>query len=101
MAKKGSTGSIGMFAFGAILLNVIAWLISVICSAANITLAINGRSIPSLLTGISSIILLLVVLVVAYDFAKRQTKGWRIFYWVVAIVSLLAIFFGVGINFVK
>ena len=100
MAKKGSTGATGMFAFGAILLNVIAWGISLICDAFEITLAINGRSVPALLTGIASLVLLLVVLVVAYDFAKRQSKGWRIFYWVVAIISLLAIFFGVGVNFV-
>ncbi len=101
MAKKGSTGSIGMFAFAAIVLNVIAWGISLICDAFDITFAIAGRNVPTLLTGIASLILLLVVLVVAYDFAKKQTKGWRIFYWVVAIVSLLAIFFGVGVNFVK
>ena len=101
MAKKGQTGAIGMFAFGAILLNVIAWCIQVICKVFNITFAINGRDVPSLLTGIASIVLLIVVLIVAHDFAKHQTKGWRIFFWVIAIISLLAVFFGVGYNFVR
>ncbi len=101
MAKKGKTGAMGLFAFVAIVLNAIAWAISVICDAFKITLAVNGHSVPGLLTGIASIILLFVVLIVAYDFASKQSKGWRIFYWVVAIVSLLAVFFGVGYNFVR
>lgn len=100
-SKQGKTGAIGMFAFAAIVLNAIAWLISVLCNALDITFAINGHSVPGLLTGIASIILLFVVLIVAYDFAKKQDKGWRIFYWIVAIISLLAVFFGVGYNFVR
>lgn len=99
--KQGKTGNIGMFAFIAIVLNVIAWAISVICDAFDITFAINGHSVPALLTGIASLILLIVVLIVAYDFAKKQSKGWVIFYWVIAIISLLAVFFGVGYNFVR
>lgn len=101
MAKTGKTGTIGLFAFGAILLNVIAWAITIICDAFKITFAINGHSVPGLLTGIASIVLLFVVLIVAYDFAGKQSKGWRIFYWVIAILSVLAIFFGVGYNFVR
>lgn len=99
MAKQSKSETLGLLAFVAILFNVIAWAISLICSAFNITFAINGRSVPSLLTGIASLLLLIVVLFVAWDYVKKLSKGWRIFFIVVAIISLLAVFFGVGYNF--
>lgn len=99
MAKKGRTGYLGMAAFIAVILNALAWLISFICDAANLTFAINGHSIPSMLTAIASLLLLIVVIFVAHDFAERQSKFWRIVFWVLAVIAILSIFLGVGVNF--
>ncbi len=102
MAKKGRTGYLGMFAFIAIVLNAIAWIISVILNAIGKDFTVLNQPIQSILTGISGLLLLIVALFSAYDFAERQTKGWRILFWILAIVSLLAIFFGLGLpNFIK
>ena len=97
MARKGRTGYLGMFAFAAMLLNAIAWIIKIVLDALKVNNSVGG-----ILTGIASILLLIVVLVSAYDFAKRQTKGWRIVFWILAIVSLLSIFLGLGLpNFMN
>lgn len=97
MARKGRTGYLGMFAFAAMLLNAIAWIIKIVLDALKVNNSVGG-----ILTGIASILLLIVVLVSAYDFANRQTKGWRIVFWILAIVSLLSIFLGLGLpNFMK
>lgn len=102
MAKKGKTGYLGMIAFGAMLINAIAWLLKIIFEALNTQIIVAGQPLQNLLTGISSLLLLIVAIVVAYDFAERQTKGWRIVFWVLTIISLLAIFFGLGLpNFIK
>lgn len=91
MAKKGKTGFLGMFAFGAMLFNAVAWILSC-CN-------LNGK-VTSVLQGIASILLIIVALVVAYDFANKQKKVWRIIYWVLAILTICAVLFGVGYNFV-
>lgn len=97
MSRKGRTGYLGMFAFVAIVLNAIAWIIQIILTALRVDNSIGG-----ILTGVASVLLLIVVLVSAYDFASRQTKFWRIVFWILAIISLLAIFLGVGLpNFIK
>ncbi|MDE5546739.1 MAG: hypothetical protein K2M84_02665 [Anaeroplasmataceae bacterium] len=97
MSRKGRTGYLGMFAFAAMLLNAIAWIIKIVLDALKVNNSIGG-----ILTGIASILLLIVVFVSAYDYASRQTKGWRIVFWVLAIVSLLSIILGLGLpNFMK
>lgn len=101
MAKKGRTGYSGLFAFIAICFNALAWVLKFIEEQFEISMIISGRSLTSLLTTISSLILTLVVLVVAHDFVEHQTKGWRILYWVLAIISIAALLFGIGFNFAK
>lgn len=103
MAKKGKTGYMGMFAFIAVALNVVAWLLTIIFNAVHFEASISGMRIDHLLQNIASLILLLVVIFVAHDFAERQTKGWRIFFWILAIAALLSMFFGIGMgtNFFK
>ncbi len=102
MAKKGKTGYLGMFAFIAIVLNAIAWIISVILNAIGNDIKVLNQPIQNIFTGIAGLLLLIVALFSAYDFAERQTKGWRILFWILAIVSVLAIFFGLGLpNFIK
>ncbi|MDE6408361.1 MAG: hypothetical protein K2K48_01470 [Anaeroplasmataceae bacterium] len=97
MSRKGRTGYLGMFAFAAMILNAIAWIIKIILDALKVNNSVGG-----ILTGVASILLLIVALVSAYDYASRQTKGWRILFWILAIVSLLSIFLGLGLpNFMK
>lgn len=97
MSRKGRTGYLGMFAFAAMILNAIAWIIKIVLDALKVDNTVGG-----ILTGVASILLLIVALVSAYDYASRQTKGWRILFWVLAIISLLSIFLGLGLpNFMK
>lgn len=102
MAKRGRTGYLGMFAFIAIVLNAVAWLLKIIFDWANISVNIGGQPLQNIFTGIASVLLLIVALFSAYDYASKQSKGWRILFWVLAIVSVLAIVFGLGLpNFIK
>ena len=97
MSRKGRTGYLGMFAFAAMILNAVAWIIKIVLDALKVNDSVGG-----ILTGVASILLLIVALVSAYDYASRQTKGWRILFWVLAIISLLSIFLGLGLpNFMK
>ncbi|MDE6047601.1 MAG: hypothetical protein K2M08_00300 [Anaeroplasmataceae bacterium] len=97
MSRKGRTGYLGMFAFAVMLLNAIAWIIKIVLDALNVNNTVGG-----ILTGVASLLLLIVVLFSAYDYASRQTKGWRIIFWILAIVSLLSIILGLGLpNFIK
>ncbi|MDE7100361.1 MAG: hypothetical protein K2O05_00730, partial [Anaeroplasmataceae bacterium] len=67
-----------------------------------ISVTIGGRPIQDIITWIASILLLIVALFSAYDYASKQTKFWRILFWVLAIISVLAIFFGLSLpNFIK
>ena len=97
MAKTGKTGGLGFGAYLALVLNAVAW---VICEQFNINWTINGYKIPTLLTDISSLVLTIVALIVAHDYASRQTMFWRVLYWIIAILTICAILFGVGKNFV-
>ncbi|MDE5566491.1 MAG: hypothetical protein K2I77_05845, partial [Anaeroplasmataceae bacterium] len=74
MAKKGKTGYLGMFAFVAIILNAVAWLMKVIFDLVKLSVSIGGRPIQDIITWIASILLLIVALFSAYDYASKQTK---------------------------
>lgn len=76
MAKTGKTGGLGFGAYLALVLNAVAWLLKVICDQFNINWTINGYKIPTLLTDISSLVLTIVALIVAHDYASRQTMFW-------------------------
>ena len=93
MAKTGKTGIFGLLAFAAIILNAVAWVVTVILNALKLNSTIGG-----ILTGVASLFLLVVTIYVSYDFAKRQKKVWRIIWWVLVIVSILAVVCGVGVN---
>ena len=98
MAKQGRTGGLGMVAFIAIVVNAVCWLVIVLNNALKLGLP---NRIPNVLSALASLALLIVVAIVAYDFAKHQSKGWRITYWVIVIISLCAVLFGVGVNFIR
>lgn len=95
---KGKTGLLGLCAFVAMVLNFINWCIQVINNMGWVTI---GGSLLGIMSAVASLLLTGVVLVVAYDFASRQTKGWKILYWVLAIITILSILVGLGSNFAK
>lgn len=102
MSRTGRTGYLGMFAFAAMLLNAIAWILKIILDATKSSIVVFGMPLQNLFTTIASVLLLIVAFVAAYDYASRQTKGWRILFWILAIISLLSIFLGLGLpNFIK
>lgn len=100
MASKGKTGSLGLWAFIAMCLNAVAWILKLIENVFKFSISIGGRSLPNLITAVASLALSIVALLVAHDFAEKQTKVWRIIYWVLAIATICAILFGIGYSFV-
>ncbi len=96
MAKTGRTGIFGLLGFAAIILNAVAWLLKILADYLWDAFA----PFANLCVGIASLFLLVVAIWVSYDFAKHQTKVWRIIWWVLVIVSLLSVFFGIGTNFI-
>ncbi len=98
--KKSSSKSsrdqiLGLLAFIAMFINFIYWIICIINNQGWIT--IGGRLI-SVMQFVATILLTVVVLVIAYDWAKRQKKTWYIIYWIFAIITILAILVGFGTN---
>lgn len=93
-APQGKTQTLGFFAYAALIFNAIALLLSMILGFFDTT-----KQIASVLSSLASIILTVLVLYIAYGYAKRLTKTWRIIYWILAIVSILSILVGVGYNF--
>lgn len=95
MAKTGRTGIFGLLAYAAIILNALAWVLKIL--AHYVWTAFDPFA--NLCVGVASLFLLAVAIYVSYDFAKHQKKCWRIVWWVLVIISLLSVFFGVGANF--
>ncbi len=93
--KSSRDQILGLLAFIAMFLNFIYWIICIINNQGWIT--IGGRLI-SVMQFIATILLTVVVLVVAYQWAKKQQKTWYVLYWVFAIISVLAILVGFGTN---
>ncbi len=96
-SKKGKTGIVGFLAFTAIIFNAVAWILQYLANKFWAHLS----EISNFLVSISSFFLLIVAVYTSYDFAKRQKRFWRIIWWLLTIVSLLAVFFGIGVNFLK
>jgi hypothetical protein len=94
-SKKSNATTLGLLAFVAMFINFVYWIICIINNQGWIT--IGGRFIDVMLF-ISTCLLTAVVLIVAYGWAKGQSKVWYIFYWVFAIITILAICVGFGTN---
>ncbi|MDE7106467.1 MAG: hypothetical protein K2O22_04810 [Anaeroplasmataceae bacterium] len=97
MAKTGRTGIFGLLAYAAIILNALAWVLKILADY----LWDAFRPFANLFVGVASLFLLAVAIYVSYDFAKHQKKCWRILWWVLVIISLVSVFFGIGTNFIK
>ncbi len=97
--KTGKTGSLGFVAFVAIILVAIAYIFVGLEACFNSwNLNFSFGRIPGLLQWISSILLTCIVVYLSYDFAMRQSKTWRIIWWVLAIIAILAVLGFGGFN---
>lgn len=95
MASKKNSNVLGLLAFIAMFINFIYWLIQIINQQGWIT--INGRLID-VAQFIATVLLTIVVLVVSYDWAKKQKQVWFILWIVFAVITVLAICIGFGSN---
>jgi hypothetical protein len=93
--KTGKTGNLGLFAFLAIILVAIAFLfvgLQALFQAWNINIDVTWMSRPaSVLRWIAEVIMTLIICYCSYDFAMKQTKGWRIVWWVLAIIAVCSV----------
>ena len=89
MAKRKSNSElVEILSFGALLISGICKLLSLI-----------GASL-GLIATIGDAVLLAAVLLAAYMFAVKQTKTWRIIYWIIAVVAIAG-FVLTGFNIIK
>lgn len=95
MASKKNSNVLGLLAFIAMFINFIYWLIQIINQQGWIT--INGRLID-VAQFIATVLLTIVVLVVSYDWAKKQKQVWFILWIIFAVITVLAICIGFGSN---
>ncbi len=97
--KTGRTGTLGFIAFVAIILVAIAYIFVGLQAAFNSwNVNISFGRVPGILQWISSIMLTGIVVYLSYDFAMRQSKAWRIIWWVLAIIAILAVLGFGGFN---
>lgn len=95
---KSNRSILGLLAFVALVLNFVFWIIKMINHFGWITI---GGTVINALTLIASILLTIVVLAIAYDYAKAR-KGTTIFWWICAIITVLSMILGSGfINLAK
>lgn len=95
MAKTGKTGLIGLIAFVAVILVAVAYGLGALESWAKLQMSINGRSIPGILMWVASVFMTIVIIWASFDFAMKQSKGWQIAWWILAILAVLCVL-GVG-----
>ena len=88
MSKKnvGNKNLLGMLAFGSLLLSGICYVLDL--------LEIGNGILPTL----AYALLLIVVLWTAWEFAKDLSQGWRVTYYILAILAIAGFVIGIGIN---
>ena len=102
MAKKGKTGTLGLIAFIAVILVAIAYIFVGLEAMFNSWgLSVSFGKIPSILQWLSSIMLTCIVVYLSYDFAMKQTKVWRVIWWIIAIIAILSVLGLGGFNAFK
>lgn len=90
--KTGRSGALGMIAFIAVILVAIAYIFVGLQAAFYAWgWSVSFGKIPSILQWISSLMLTGIVVYLSYDFAMKQTKVWRVIWWVLAIIAILAV----------
>jgi len=91
MSKSSNGSLLQVFAYVAIILSAIAWLLVGINHVTDWNLA---PRLVGALQLIATILTFIVVAVVAYGFAKAKKGAVLIIYWVIVIIFLVCVVFG-------
>lgn len=91
MSKSSNNSLLAIFAYVAIVVSAIAWLIVGINHMTDWNLA---PRLVGALQLIATILTFIVVAVVAYGFAKAKKGATLIIYWIIVIVFLICVIFG-------
>ncbi len=92
-SKQGKTGNLGMVAFIAVILVAIAFILIGLQAAAN---EWNwdwfkvGKA-ANILRWVAEILMTAIIVYCSYDFAMKQSKVWRIIWWILAIIAILSV----------
>ena len=91
MSKSSKSNLLEVFAYVAIIVSAIAWLIVGIKHMTDWNLA---PRLVGALQLIATILTFIVVAVVAYGFAAAKKGGVLIAYWVIVIIFIICVVFG-------
>ena len=101
--KTGKTGNLGMFAFIAICIVALCYLfVGLQAAFSSWNWDVSWMAKPaSILRYVADIIMTLIIGYCSYDFAMRQSKGWQIVWWILAIIALFSVIGLGGFNVFK
>ena len=91
MSKSSRSNLLEVFAYVAIIVSAIAWLIVGINHMTDWNLA---PRLVGALQLVATILSFIVVAVVAYGFTKGKSTTVKVIYWVIVIVFLVCVIFG-------
>ena len=91
MSKSSKSSLLEVFAYVAIVISAIAWLLVGINHVTDWNLA---PRLVGALQLVATILTFIVVAVVAYGFTKGKSTAVKVIYWVIVIVFLVCVFFG-------
>jgi uncharacterized membrane protein YuzA (DUF378 family) len=91
MSKSSKSSLLEVFAYVAIVISAIAWLLVGINHVTDWNLA---PRLVGALQLVATILTFIVVAVVAYGFTKGKSTTVKVIYWVIVIVFLVCVVFG-------
>ncbi|MBP5445632.1 MAG: hypothetical protein J6Y28_05610 [Acholeplasmatales bacterium] len=92
MSKSSKNNLLEVFAYVAIVVSAIAWLLVGLNNAID-QINFGGKLIGALQL-VATVLTFVVVAVVAYGFTKGRGTAVKVIYWVIVIVFLVCVFFG-------
>ena len=92
MSKGSKNSLLEVFAYVAIVISAIAWLLIGLNNAID-QINFGGKLIGALQL-VATILTFIVVAVVAYGFTKGKSTTVKVIYWVIIIVFLVCVIFG-------
>lgn len=92
MSKSSKNNLLEVFAYVAIVVSAIAWLLIGLNNAID-QINFGGKLIGALQL-VATVLTFIVVAVVAYGFTKGKGTAVKVIYWVIIIVFLVCVFFG-------
>lgn len=81
--------TLGLIAFISIFLTALCWGLNFIFSLFDGSVSLG--KIGSVLSLISNVCSVVALLVAAYAWVKEQKTGWKIVFWIIAVLAILSI----------